>query len=1126
MGVVVLVRPMLRFACSLAACAAALAPLHGQVPLAPQAPATPVRIDHALSSLPWQWAQGGLGEVEVDQSVGGPATGDGGPLRVNGRSFAHGLGTAATSVVVYDLGALAWSFSSWVGVDDAVGNGGSVVFQVLCDGVLRYQSPVMRGADFARNTGRIDVTGVRELMLVVLDGGDGDANDHADWGEPTLLARAAPVGDGVALRARRGAWEAPLAWPVAPMHATLFPNGKLLTHASRLANAPGTDAPSDPHDSTRVDLADVATWSHTAIDHPSEELFAAGHARLSRGGLLALGGHAGRANDGRPFGRAQGSRFASAAAGWLPTATPLAARWGATALTLGEGSVLALGGAHAGGTPLLPEVFDGFGWRRLTTASTAGLFGAGDPRLDDTFPMAHLLPDGRVLVAGWGTQMARLSLVGSGAFDLVAPRDGVRRAWGASVAVSPTEVFVIGGVDGGGQGAAASRSAVRIDVASGTPVASSLPPLLFPRADHDATLLADGKVLVTGGGTTHEEGANPRAVRVPELYDPANGRWEQLAAARGARGHRSTALLLPDARVWTGGGGCGPVCSSATTAEVFQPPYLFAASGAPAVRPAITAAPTRIEYGQGFQVTLGSSAAVSRVTLVRLGSATHGVNTDQRCLTLAHNQAGNTLTVTAPAHGNLAPPGPYMLFVLSPTGVPSVAASLELGPLSNTTWQLLPSSDGTRPTARHEASMVVVGGRLYLMGGRGNLPVEEFDPVRNTWVGRGLAPLELNHFQPVVLGDLVWCVGAFNGNYPNETNVANIYTWDPRTNVWSLGPALPPGRARGAAGAAVYEGRIYLVCGNNQGHNGGARAWFDVFDPATQQWTTLPDAPRARDHHTVAVVGNKLVVAGGRRTTQPNPFTNTVPEVDVFDFGAGTWSTLAAPIPTRRAGTMTVALGRHVVVIGGESDTQPEAFRSVEALDVLTSEWVILPGLVQTRHSGGLGLVDGRLFVASGAGFAGGFPELDTVEVLDGARVLNVPSANLVLNAGFDQGLVGWVDEGDLALVPAGGIAAPGLAVASGAVTRSVIAVAGAVYDVRALVRVTSGAGSAALALEFRDSGGVLVGQQAFALSPTTTLTSAALTATAPAGAVEARVRVSATGARTVVVDDVALIRR
>jgi hypothetical protein len=1122
---------MLRLAAlaPLAAGMALFAPLPAEAqnatPIGPQAPATPTRFDHALSALPWQWAQGGYGPVEVDQSVGGPLANDGQPLRINGRTFVHGLGTASTSVIVYDLGGMALSFSSWVGVDDAVVNAGSVVFQVFTDGALRYQSPLLRGSDFAQHTGRLDMSGVRELMLVVLDGGDSTSLDHADWAEPTLLAHVPPVGNGVALRARRGQWEAPLAWPLVAMHATLFPNGKLVTHASRFATGPGTDAPGDPHDSTRADLADIATWAHTPIDHPSEELFASGHARLVRYGLMTAGGHAGRANDGRPFGRAQASRFASVLAGWLPVPPMAQARWGATALTLGDGSVLALGGAHAGGNAFVPEVFDGLAWRTLSTASTAGLFGVGDPRADDTFPMVHLAPDGRVLVAGWGTDLARLDLVGSGTFDLVVPRESVQRAFGTSVQIAPEHVLVIGGVDGGGVNAPAQRSVVSIDIGGAAPNVTSVAPMLFPRADVDATLLANGQVLVSGGAATHTEGDNPTAVRVAELYDPTNGRWELLAAARIAREHRSTALLLPDARVWTGGG-CGASCTGASSAEVFQPPYLFASDGSPAPRPAITSAPTRVDYGAVFNVSLASAARIARATLVRLGSVTHGVNSDQRILSLVFTQSGNSLQLTAPAHGNLAPPGPYMLFVLDAAGTPSVAPTLELGAPSTTTWQTQASSDGSRPAARHEASMLTIGGRLYLMGGRGPRPVEEYDPVTRRWRSLGFPPLAVHHFQPVVLGGLVYVVGAFLGDYPNELNLGSIYTWDPRTNVWSIGPALPPGRERGGAGAVVYDGKIYLVAGNNQGHNGGARPWFDVFDPVTQQWTVLPDAPRARDHFMAVVVGNKLVLAGGRRTTLPNPFTNTVPEVDVYDFGAGTWSTLPASIPTRRAGTMAVGVGRHLVVAGGESDTQAPAHPQVEALDVLTGEWLTLPPLVEGRHSGGIGVADGRVYVVSGSGFAGGAPELDTVEVLDAARVLTVSSANLVVNGGFDQGLLGWLDQGDLVLVPDAGVAAPSLSVANGAALRVIPATPGSMYDLSALVRVSAFAGTAEVGFEFLDGGGVVLAQHLTPLAPSAALRTATASGVAPAGTAQLRMRAAASGARSVIVDDVVVLRR
>ena len=79
--------------------------------------------------------------------------------------------------------------------------------------------------------------------------------------------------------------------------------------------------------------------------------------------------------------------------------------------------------------------------------------------------------------------------------------------------------------------------------------------------------------------------------------------------------------------------------------------------------------------------SIDRSANVGRVNLVRLSSVTHAFNESQLFLTLPFTDAakGNKLTVTAPANGGLAPPGPYMLFLFDAKGVPSVAKILRIG---------------------------------------------------------------------------------------------------------------------------------------------------------------------------------------------------------------------------------------------------------------------------------------------------------------------------------------------------------------------------------------------------------------------------------------------------------------
>ncbi|TMR89519.1 hypothetical protein EJK15_60385 [Nonomuraea basaltis] len=142
----------------------------------------PPEADAYASDLEWVSAGNGWGPVERDRSNGDTGEADGGPIVIGGRTFAKGLGTHAPATVRFYLGGRCSAFSAFVGVDDAQATRGSVRFGVLADGVERARSPVLRAVDEAYELGA-DVTGARYVDLVADDGGDGNGNDHADWGE-------------------------------------------------------------------------------------------------------------------------------------------------------------------------------------------------------------------------------------------------------------------------------------------------------------------------------------------------------------------------------------------------------------------------------------------------------------------------------------------------------------------------------------------------------------------------------------------------------------------------------------------------------------------------------------------------------------------------------------------------------------------------------------------------------------------------------------------------------------------------------------------------------------------------------------------------------------------------------
>ena len=87
----------------------------------------------------------------------------------------------------------------------------------------------------------------------------------------------------------------------------------------------------------------------------------------------------------------------------------------------------------------------------------------------------------------------------------------------------------------------------------------------------------------------------------------------------------------------------------------------------------ISNAPTAVSYGSRFRVLTPQAGAITRVSLVRLGAATHAFDENQRFQRLSFTADASGLTVTAPGSRNRTPPGHYMLFILNGNDVPSVA---------------------------------------------------------------------------------------------------------------------------------------------------------------------------------------------------------------------------------------------------------------------------------------------------------------------------------------------------------------------------------------------------------------------------------------------------------------------
>jgi hypothetical protein len=440
-----------------------------------------------------------------------------------------------------------------------------------------------------------------------------------------------------------GKWGAPIGWPHVGIHVHLLPNGQVMSFG-RMASTPVVWNP--------------VSGTFTNLPRPAD-FFCSGHALLPDGRLIVTGGHSGSDN----YGIKTTYLFDFALNSWTRAADMRNGRWYPTATTVANGEVLAIsGGDTAAVTNDLPEVYQANGtWRALTTARKTVAY----------YPMMFGAPDGRVAMVGPGQQTWYLNTTGTGGWTAGPNSIFGNRDYGTAVMYDAGKVLLMGGNQ-----STPTATAEVIDLNAGSGATwRNVQAMSVARRQLNATLLADGTVLVTGGTNAAGFNASPTDSRVltAERWNPDTEKWSQLGRMSHQRLYHSTALLLLDGRVLSVGSG-EPAATGQTndlTAEIFSPPYLFNHDGTPAARPTITDAPINVSYGQAFTVATPNAASIAKVTWIRLSSVTHAFNQNQRMNRLSFSATGSGLTVVAPASGNRAPPGHYMLFIVDSNGVPS-----------------------------------------------------------------------------------------------------------------------------------------------------------------------------------------------------------------------------------------------------------------------------------------------------------------------------------------------------------------------------------------------------------------------------------------------------------------------
>lgn len=317
----------------------------------------------------------------------------------------------------------------------------------------------------------------------------------------------------------------------------------------------------------------------------------------------------------------------------------------------------------------------------------------------------------------------------------------------------------------------------------------------------------------------------------------------------------------------------------------------------------------------------------------------------------------------------------------------------------NGAWGLAQVKSG-QLVGRNEACAVMLNGRVYLIGGRGqNKYTSIYNPITKSWT-YGASPganVEIHHMQCVAAGGKVWVVSSWKGSYPYEKNNDKVFVYSPATDKWSTKPGLPAYRQRGAAAAVLKGSLIYVVAGNRGGHGSHAKSltWMDAFNWKTGKWvkTKLPSMPGGgRDHVGGALVNGQLCIAGGRDGGVNNFFDAVVKSTYCYNFGMKKW-TRKQDFPQGRAGAATgTACDGRMVVAGGEG--LGNAFRRVDVFD--GKSWKRAPDMVRARHGSGLAVAKcscGQIFIPSGSPQQGGAPPLLSTEQYFPNKVKSVCSS-------------------------------------------------------------------------------------------------------------------------------------
>jgi N-acetylneuraminic acid mutarotase len=316
--------------------------------------------------------------------------------------------------------------------------------------------------------------------------------------------------------------------------------------------------------------------------------------------------------------------------------------------------------------------------------------------------------------------------------------------------------------------------------------------------------------------------------------------------------------------------------------------------------------------------------------------------------------------LTCPQHESTTPP---------PAPGPSPPAPAEA-------WQPRHAS----LTAVQQVSAAVLDGEIWVAGGlttlttstRATKTTQIYDPREDGWRAAPSLPVAVDHAMLVTYHNQVVLIGGFRSRDGESVASPEVLMYDDSIGHWRHGPPLHHPRA--AAAAAVVGDKIVVV-GGRTGSERLVRE-TEVFDGAA--WHDRASIPVPGDHLAAASDRSYLYAVGGRKFDSPH----TTKAVQRYEPATDRWTRLA-DLPKLLSGAGAAIINGQLLVAGGESTT-PNVVSTVQAYDLTapTATWITLPSLTLARHGLAVTAIGNTLYAIGGSTQPGHTASTATVDAL------------------------------------------------------------------------------------------------------------------------------------------------